>query len=119
MELENKSTTEEIIIHAEITTGDYNDVYSKGPIVKGTWAQIEEYVKSQFSEDGLKRTEDISSDGYCLAIYQEPTDENGNKIQDEDGIDYEPRIELYVDASPIDEIDEDEIVIDLTKEVSA
>lgn len=99
------STIENEVVTVDITEGDYNDVYKRGPIVKGTWKQIEEYVQSYFSKEGLERAEEIGSDGYTLAVYQE----EGDECQEQE-------IEYYVTADPVDDDGSDQEVIDLTKE---
>ena len=123
MELENKSTIENEVVTVDITEGDYNDVYKRGPIVRGTWEQIENFVKGYFTEEGLRKAEDIGSDGYCLAIYQNVTDEDGNEVAENDpryeelSSNFESQIEYYVEAQPINEVnDEAFYIVDLTKE---
>lgn len=95
------------VIYAEVTEGDYNDVYSR-KYVKGSWDQIEAFVKDYFSKEGLERAEEINSDGYGLEVYQNTAfDNNGNEIPlvdlpDEEKDMIEPLIEYYVEASPFD-----------------
>lgn len=95
------------IIYAEIVEGDYNDVYSRKN-VKGTWAQIEEYVKSYFTEEGLEKAEDMSSDGLTLGIYEEYEDR-----EEDEEYDHECYLEYYVDAMPYVNDEKPDDVIDL------
>lgn len=118
------------VIYTEVTEGDYNDVYSR-KYVKGTWDQIEQYVKSHFSEEGLKEAQEIgSSGGYGLETYYPVTDEEGNEVDYKDprygelADQEEVRVLYYVEAIPfydatpkeIQEIESDSRFINLMED---
>ena len=103
------------IIYAEVVEGDYNDVYSK-TFVKGTWEQIETYVKSHFSKKGLEEAEEFGSDGFGLFVMYPISDKNGNEIDsadprfDEFCEQQESLIQYYVEASEIPYVYVDKLI---------
>lgn len=117
------------VIYAEVTEGDFNDVYDRHR-VKGTWDQIEAYVKSFFSKEGLEVAEEIGTgDGYGLEILQEVPDEiedwdmenhtsitvrKGDPRYEELAERYETQVAYYVEAAPYYEEDKN-----LIKEMEA
>jgi len=97
---------EKEIIYAEVVEGDYNDVYSR-KTVKGTWKQIEEYVKDHFSEEGLKLAEDVSGLGvFGLEIYYDKEDDE----EAEDDDDIEILCKYGVVAQEVEPYDDEEII---------
>ena len=106
------------VIYAEVVEGDYNDVYSRTQ-VKGTWEQIEEYVKSYFSERGLREAEDMNTDGFGLYCLYPVSDENGNEIDPQDprydelSEQQEPLVQYSVEAYPFDPEEEKEYIREL------
>jgi predicted glycoside hydrolase/deacetylase ChbG (UPF0249 family) len=113
------------VIYAEVVEGDYNDVYDRHR-VKGTWDQIETYVKSFFSKEGLEVAEEIGTgDGYGLQVWEELPDTltdwetdkevpKGDPRYEELAEEFDSQVEYYVEALPFDERDKD-----LIKELEA
>ena len=96
--------------------GDYNDLFDNSTI-KGTGKQVKEYCLSAFSnyEDRKDEIEDIGTDGIGFEIFYP------NEIDPETGEEYEDqeiRVELYNEATEIEDYDPDydgDIDIDLTE----
>lgn len=97
----------------EVTEGDFNDVFGK-TVLKGNTNQIDEYLKSQFSDEGKEKMESIDNIGYAV-YYDEEIDPETNEPYE----DQEVRIEYYIIAEELENYDykyHGNIEIDLTKD---
>lgn len=113
-QLGNKSEiTKEPIHYWSYREFDFNDTFDTKTL-KGTWDQVEKYVKSQFNQDKeiQDRIEDIGSmDSIVYVInYPEEIDPETNQPYE----DQEIRVEFGIDAYINGFIDESDIDIDLT-----
>ena len=93
----------------DATEGDFNDVYDRF-YIRGTWEQVEEYIKSCFNEN--EPPEDIAS-GFDIGYgyYYPVTDDDGNEVPESDpryeelNDMQEARLRYYITAVPMEEED--------------
>lgn len=100
------------IQYFDCTEGDFNDVYDRF-YLRGTWEQVEEYIKECFNSQERSKMEDIGGGSdICFGYYYPVTDENGNEIPEtdpryeEESENQELRLAYYISAVPMEDNEE-------------
>ena len=102
--MSNINKLEQEVYYWDYINGDGNDVYERETL-KGTSDQVEEYLKSMLSEEGLEQAETNMYGDISFTLYME----NEEGELDEDGDEYEPVIDFSLSADIIGAIDDPEV----------